>query len=103
MPRAFDETELLERVDNDWEFLAETVQMLETDGRALLERNPPRGRRRAAAVGRSGAHAQGDDLQLLRRRRPRPRALDVEQIGKARRPVAAAAAASTTLEPSSKR
>src|SRR6185503_19242852 len=32
----FDEKELLDRVDNDWEFLADTVQMLETDGRALM-------------------------------------------------------------------
>ena len=32
----FDEKELLDRVDNDWEFLAETVEMLETDGRALM-------------------------------------------------------------------
>jgi two-component system, sensor histidine kinase and response regulator len=36
MTPAFDKTELLERVDNDLSFLAETVQMLETDGRALM-------------------------------------------------------------------
>ena len=46
MPRAFDENELLERVDNDWEFLAETVEMLATDGRALVEEI-----RRSAAAG----------------------------------------------------
>ena len=37
MPRAFDGPELLDRVDNDWEFLGETVRMLEADGPALLE------------------------------------------------------------------
>ena len=37
MPRAFDEKELLERVDNDWDFLVETVEMLSSDGRALVE------------------------------------------------------------------
>jgi len=34
--QTFDEAELLERVDNDVPFLAETVQMLELDGRALM-------------------------------------------------------------------
>ena len=37
MPRAFDGAELLERVDNDWEFLGNTVRMLAADGPALLE------------------------------------------------------------------
>ena len=37
MPRVFDGAELLERVDNDWEFLGDTVRMLEADGPALLE------------------------------------------------------------------
>ena len=36
MPRRFDEQELLDRVDNDREFLGETVQMLSADGPALL-------------------------------------------------------------------
>jgi two-component system, sensor histidine kinase and response regulator len=36
MSQVFDEKELLDRIDNDWEFLAETVQMLSTDGRALM-------------------------------------------------------------------
>lgn len=57
MPTTFNETELLERVDNDIGFLAETVQMLESDGRTLLadiERAIAAGD--AAAVGRA-AHA----------------------------------------------
>jgi HPt (histidine-containing phosphotransfer) domain-containing protein len=37
MPRVFDDKELLERIDNDWEFLTETVQMLSTDGPVLIE------------------------------------------------------------------
>jgi HPt (histidine-containing phosphotransfer) domain-containing protein len=36
MAKTFDEQELLDRVDNDVGFLAETVQMLETDGRSLV-------------------------------------------------------------------
>ena len=36
MSQAFDERELLDRVDNDTEFLAETVQMLTDDGPALM-------------------------------------------------------------------
>jgi HPt (histidine-containing phosphotransfer) domain-containing protein len=36
MTRAFDRAELLETVDNDWEFLGDTVQMLAADGPALL-------------------------------------------------------------------
>ena len=46
MAPVFDETELLERVDNDLAFLAETVQMLATDGRALMAEI-----RRAVAAG----------------------------------------------------
>jgi HPt (histidine-containing phosphotransfer) domain-containing protein len=37
MAGAFDEGELLERVGGDMEFLAETVGMLQTDGRALMD------------------------------------------------------------------
>lgn len=36
MAVAFDGAELLERVDHDLAFLAETVEMLASDGRALL-------------------------------------------------------------------
>lgn len=36
MARTFDEAELLERVDNDVGFLAETVEMLTSDGPSLL-------------------------------------------------------------------
>ena len=33
----FDKDELLDRVGGDWDFLAETVDMLKTDGRALMD------------------------------------------------------------------
>ena len=36
MSRTFDENELLERVDNDWDFLGDTVQMLAGDAPGLL-------------------------------------------------------------------
>jgi two-component system, sensor histidine kinase and response regulator len=46
MSQAFNELELLDRVDNDTEFLAETVQMLSDDGPALM-----RGIRKSLAAG----------------------------------------------------
>jgi len=46
MSQVFNDKELLERVDNDWDFLAETVEMLNTDGRALMDQV-----RQAAAAG----------------------------------------------------
>ena len=36
MSQAFDGVELMTRLDNDWEFLDETVQMLASDGRGLM-------------------------------------------------------------------
>ena len=50
MSPVFDEKELLDRVDNDWEFLSETVEMLSTDGRALMAEV-----RRASDVGDAAA------------------------------------------------
>src|SRR3954468_22829045 len=37
MSAVFDEKELLGRIDNDWDFLGETVQMLNSDGPALMD------------------------------------------------------------------
>ena len=36
MSQVFDEQELLERIDGDWDFLGETVQMLASDGPELI-------------------------------------------------------------------
>ena len=83
MPRTFDEQELLERIDNDWEFLGETVQMLSADGPALVGEI-----RRAAdagdapAVGRS-AHALKGMISNFCAPDTQASALEVERIGKA--------------------
>ena len=37
MPRVFDENELLDRIDNDWEFLGDTVAMLASDAPGLMQ------------------------------------------------------------------
>jgi len=60
MPRLFDDKELLERIDNDWDFLAETVQMLATDGPALMEEiRQSLAAGDAAALGRAGHSIKG--------------------------------------------
>ncbi len=98
MAKAFDETELLERVDGDIGFLAETVQMLETDGRSLIkEVQTALAAGDAARVGRTAHTLKGmisnfcaPDVQSL--------ALDVERAGKAG-DCATAAVAATRLAP----
>jgi len=94
----FDEAELMERVDGDVEFLADTVQMLETDGRALMvELKTAVASGDAPAIGRTAHTLKGmtsnfcaPAVQTL--------ALDVEKAGKAG-DAAGAAAASAKLEP----
>ena len=83
MPRRFDEQELLERVDNDWEFLGETVQMLSTDGPALL-----REIRRAAEAGDAptvgrAAHVLKGMISNFAAPAAHAGAAEVERIGKA--------------------
>ena len=82
MPRVFDEKELLERIDNDWDFLADTVQMLESDGRALLDeirRANEAGD--APAVGRA-AHTLKGMISNFCAAGPQANAFEVEKIGK---------------------
>jgi protein-histidine pros-kinase len=56
----FDDKELLERVDNDWDFLTETVQMLAADGPALIgEIRQSVAGGDAAAVGRAAHSLKG--------------------------------------------
>ena len=82
MPRAFDENELLERIDNDWEFLAETVEMLAKDGRALMaEIRDAAASGDAAAVGRA-AHTLKGMISNFCSPAAHAAALAVEQIGK---------------------
>ena len=83
MSQAFDQIELLARVDNDWDFLAETVQMLASDGPPLLAEI----RGRAAAgdapgVGRA-AHALKGMISNFCAPAAGAAALAVEQTGKA--------------------
>ena len=83
MPRTFDETELLERVDNDREFLGETVQMLAADGPALLgeiRRAVEAGD--APAVGRA-AHALKGMISNFCAPAAHAGAAEVERLGKA--------------------
>jgi protein-histidine pros-kinase len=93
----FDEKELLDRVDNDWEFLADTVQMLATDGRALMDQI-----RRAAAAGDApalgrAAHTLKGMISNFCAPATHAGAFDVEKIGKGG-DLAAAPAAVKALE-----
>lgn len=98
MAQWFDETELMDRLDNDVSFLAETVQMLETDGRALMEQvKAALAAGDAAAVGRS-AHTLKGMISNFCAPQAQALALDVEKAGKAG-DCAAGAAAAARLEP----
>ena len=97
MPRTFDEKELLERVDNDWEFLGDTVQMLADDGPNLLSdirRAVEAGD--APGVGRA-AHTLKGMISNFCAAEAQSGALAVEQLGKSG-DLAAVAPALQTLE-----
>ena len=98
MSKLFDDKELLERVDNDWDFLSETVQMLETDGRALMvELKTAVASGDAPAIGRT-AHTLKGMISNFCSPAVQTLALDVEKAGKAG-DGASAAAASAKMEP----
>jgi HPt (histidine-containing phosphotransfer) domain-containing protein len=79
----FDPNELLERVDNDWDFLADTVQMLETDGRALMDEiRLAAATGDAAGLGRAGHTIKGMISNFCSPATPAS-AVEVERIGKA--------------------
>jgi HPt (histidine-containing phosphotransfer) domain-containing protein len=91
----FDQNELLDRVDNDWDFLADTVQMLETDGRALMDEiRRAAATADAAALGRAG-HAIKGMISNFCSPATHAAAADVERIGKAGDLAAAPAAVET--------
>ena len=97
MARSFDENELVARVDGDLEFLAETVQMLDADGRALLaDVGQALAAGDAPAVGRA-AHALKGMISNFCAPEAQQRALEVERIGKGG-DLAPAAVALATLE-----
>ena len=82
MPRVFDDKELLERIDNDWDFLSDTVQMLSTDGRELLKKvQDAVAAGDAAEVGRA-AHTLKGMISNFCSPSTHAAALAVEQMGK---------------------
>jgi two-component system, sensor histidine kinase and response regulator len=94
----FDEAELMERVDNDVAFLADTVQMLETDGRALMvQLNTAVASGDAPAIGHT-AHTLKGMISNFCSPAVQTLGLDVEKAGKAG-DGAGVAAASAKLEP----
>jgi HPt (histidine-containing phosphotransfer) domain-containing protein len=94
----FDEAELMAHVDNDVAFLADTVQMLESDGRALMvELNTAIASGDGPAVGRT-AHVLKGMISNFCAPAVQSLAQDVEKAGKAG-DGAGAAAASAKLEP----
>ena len=83
MAETFDQTELLDRIDNDLGFLAETVEMLRADGPPLLEQI-----RAAVAAGEAGgvarhAHALKGMISNFCAPAAQSAALDLEKLGKA--------------------
>ena len=82
MARMFEEAELLERVDNDTAFLADTVEMLAADGPTLLEQlHAALASADAAAVGRT-AHAIKGMVSNFCAPNVQAVALEVEKLGK---------------------
>ena len=98
MAQLFDEAKLMEHVDNDVAFLADTVQMLETDGRALMvELQTAVAAGDAPTIGRT-AHTLKGMISNFCSPAVQTLALDVEKAGKAD-DGAGAAVASAKLEP----
>ena len=98
MAQGFDEKELLERVDDDVCFLADTVQMLETDGRSLMDQiKAALAAGDAPAVGRT-AHTLKGMISNFCAPTAQGLALEVEKAGKAG-DCATAAAAAARLQP----
>jgi HPt (histidine-containing phosphotransfer) domain-containing protein len=82
MSQSFDEQELLDRVDQDVEFLAETVQLLVDEGPALVrEIRAAAAAGDAAAVGRS-AHALKGMISNFCADAAHGSAAEVERLGK---------------------
>jgi HPt (histidine-containing phosphotransfer) domain-containing protein len=83
MATRFDEAELLGRVDNDVPFLAETVEMLQGDGRALMAGvRAALAAGDAAGVGRAG-HALKGMISNFCAAAAQQAAMEVERLGKA--------------------
>jgi two-component system, sensor histidine kinase and response regulator len=97
MAQSFDEAELVSRVDSDLAFLAETIQMLETDGPALMaDIDRALAAADAPALGRA-AHALKGVISNFCAAPAQQSALEVERIGKGGN-LAQASAATALLE-----
>jgi HPt (histidine-containing phosphotransfer) domain-containing protein len=83
MAHLFDETELLERIDNDWEFLNDTVEMLAEDGPALVQEIRQAALTGDAATVSRAAHALKGMIANFCAPAPQATALEVERMGKA--------------------
>ena len=94
MPQLFDEKELLERVDNDWDFLSETVQMLNTDGRSLMEEVRKAAESSDAAALSRSAHTLKGMISNFCSPAAHASAFEVEKMGKSGELAAAPAAVS---------
>jgi HPt (histidine-containing phosphotransfer) domain-containing protein len=97
MPQLFDPKELLERVDNDWDFLAETVDMLGTDGRDLMREIQQAAARGDATTVGHAAHTMKGMISNFCAPAAQASASEVETIGK-RGDLAAAAEAVKALD-----
>ena len=82
MAKTFNENELLDRVDNDLEFLAETVQILQCDGQCAMDQiREAIAAGDAPSVGRA-AHALKGIVSNFCSPQTQASALAVEQMGK---------------------
>ncbi len=99
MARTFDEDQLLQRVDHDLSFLGETVQMLESDGRALMKSvKSALAAGKASDVGQHG-HALKGMISNFCAAEAHAIAAEIERAGKAG-DCAGASSAAIRLEPS---
>ncbi len=97
MADTFDEDKLMDRVNNDVEFLAETVQMLQCDGRSAMQQiRDALAAGDAPGLGRA-AHALKGIVSNFCSPQTQASALQVEQMGK-NGDLSAAPAAVTILE-----
>ena len=98
MAQTFDEQELLKRVDNDMVFLGEILQMLETDGRALMAQvKADLAANDAAALNRDAHSLKGMILHFCAAK-AQELAFQIEKAGRAN-DCAAGQGPATQLEP----
>jgi len=97
MPHLFNESELLDRVGNDWDFLSETIEMLSTDGRFLLDEIRTATSSNDAPTVARAAHTLKGMISNFCSPIAQASALELEKVGKSNN-LSQAPAALTTLE-----